>query len=124
VGYIYWRIDPAGVWQTMVFSTLAFSQMGQALASRSTQESFFKLGIASNKPGMLIAAIVFVLQLCVMYLPFLQRIFNTMPLPLPDLAISLFLSSLVFFAIEIEKWALRRGVGKPSEQGEIAGLAA
>ncbi len=124
VGYIYWRIDPAGVWQTMVFSTLAFSQMGQALASRSTHESFFKLGITSNKPGMLIAAIVFVLQLCVMYLPFLQRIFNTMPLPLPDLAISLFLSSLVFFAIEIEKWALRRQAGKPSEQGEIAGLAA
>jgi Ca2+-transporting ATPase len=98
--------------------------MGQALASRSTHESFFKLGIASNKPGMLIAAIVFVLQLCVMYLPFLQRIFNTMPLPLPDLAISLFLSSLVFFAIEIEKWALRRQAAKPSKQGEIAGLAA
>jgi Ca2+-transporting ATPase len=73
---------------------------------------------------MLIAAIVFVLQLCVMYLPFLQRIFNTMPLALPDLAISLFLSSLVFFAIEIEKWALRRQARKPSEQGEIAGLAA
>jgi Ca2+-transporting ATPase len=124
VGYVYWRIDPAGVWQTMVFSTLAFTQMGQALASRSAHESFFKLGIASNKPGMLIAAIVFVLQLFVMYVPFLQKIFNTIPLPLPDLALSLFLSSIVFFAIEIEKWALRRRSFKMSGRGESSGFVA
>lgn len=123
VGYTYWRIDPNGVWQTMVFSTLAFSQMGQALASRSAQESLFKLGITSNKVGMAIAGVVFLLQLLVIYLPFLQKIFNTRPLSMPDLAISLLLSSVVFIAIEIEKWVLRRQQVGPSSAGQTAGLA-
>jgi P-type Ca2+ transporter type 2C len=64
------------------------------------------------------------LQLFVMYVPFLQKIFNTIPLPLPDLAVSLFLSSIVFFAIEIEKWALRRRSFKMSERGKSAGFVA
>ncbi len=123
VGYIYWRIDPQGVWQTMVFSTLAFSQMGQALASRSSHESLFKIGIASNKIGMAIAGIVFLLQLLVIYLPFFQRIFTTKPLSLKDLGISLMLSSLVFVAIEIEKWMIRRQSIKMPMAGESAGMA-
>ena len=38
IGYIYWRQDPEGTWQTMTFTSLAFAQMAQALASRSTRE--------------------------------------------------------------------------------------
>jgi hypothetical protein len=54
------------------------------------------------------AGVVFVLQLAVLYLPFLQRIFYTQPLSSRDLAVSLVFSSLVFWAIELEKWLARR----------------
>jgi Ca2+-transporting ATPase len=108
VGYVYWRLDPNGPWQTMTFTTLAFSQMAQALATRSRRESFFKIGLRSNIPGMILAGVVFILQLAVLYIPFLQSIFYTRPLSVQDLALSLVLSSSVFWAIELEKWLARR----------------
>jgi Ca2+-transporting ATPase len=57
---------------------------------------------------MILAGVVFLLQLAVLYVPFLQNIFYTRPLLLQDLAISLALSSLVFWMIELEKWFIRR----------------
>jgi Ca2+-transporting ATPase len=50
------------------------------------------------------------LQLQVIYIPVLNGIFHTMPLPLFDLAVCLALSSLVLVAVEIEKWLVRRGL--------------
>ncbi|NQS92022.1 MAG: cation transporting ATPase C-terminal domain-containing protein, partial [Chloroflexi bacterium] len=41
-------------------------------------------------------------------LPPLQEIFNTKPLPLLELALSLGLSLVVFLAVETEKWLKRR----------------
>ncbi len=108
VGYVYWRMNPNGVWQTMVFTTLAFSQLAQALASRSGRESLFRAGIASNKAGMALAVCMFLLQMAVVYLPFLQDFFKTKPLSPADLVISLALSAMVLVAIELEKWLLRR----------------
>jgi Ca2+-transporting ATPase len=108
VGYMYWLADPSGVWQTMTFSTLAFAQLAQALAARSRRESLFKIGLRSNLPGMLLAIVVFGLQLLVIYIPYLQNFFNTQPLSLRDLTLSLAAGSLVFLAIETEKWSIRR----------------
>lgn len=112
VGYIYWRNNPDGNWQTMTFTTLAFSQIAQALATRSRRESFFKLGARSNPAGLALALIVFGLQLAVIYTPFLQTILNTRALSLTDLLISIVLSSFVFSAMEIEKWLIRRSDSK------------
>jgi Ca2+-transporting ATPase len=91
----------------MTFTTLAFAQIFQAMASRSTRESFFSLGFRSNVAGSLLALLVFALQLVVVYVPFFQGLFNTQPLTGGQLSVSVLLSSLVFFAIEIEKWFLR-----------------
>jgi Ca2+-transporting ATPase len=54
--------------------------------------------------------VTLLLQLAVIYLPALNDIFHTRPLPVFDLAVCLALSSLVLFAVEIEKWLLRRGM--------------
>ena len=95
-------------WQTMVFSTLAFAQMWQALASRSSRESLFTLGLRSNPTLLVMLGITFVLQLAVIYVPFLQAFFSTVPLPAPDLLLALTLGSVVFIAIELQKWLARR----------------
>jgi Ca2+-transporting ATPase len=108
IGYIYWLAKPTGVWQTMTFSTLAFAQFAQALAARSRRDSFFKIGMRSNLPGAFLALTVLGLQLLVIYNPWLQNFFLTQPLSLQDLTISLGAGSLVFLAIEIEKWFIRR----------------
>jgi Ca2+-transporting ATPase len=97
-------------WQTMVFTVLCLSQMGNVLALRSERESLFSQGLFSNKP--LIGAFVFtiVLQMTTIYIPFLNPIFKTQPLSLDELLITLGLSSIVFFAVEAEKlWKRRNG---------------
>ncbi|MDH4362392.1 MAG: cation transporting ATPase C-terminal domain-containing protein, partial [Nitrospirota bacterium] len=53
--------------------------------------------------------LTFALQLATIYVPFLNPIFHTMPLTLDQLGLCLLLSSVVFFAVELEKWVRRRG---------------
>lgn len=102
LGYTYW-LGGYSNWQTMIFATLAFSQIWQALATRSSQESLFKIGLFSNRLLAMMVLGVFSAQLAVIYIPFLQGFFNAQSLSLADLAISLGVSSLVFIAIEAEK---------------------
>jgi Ca2+-transporting ATPase len=107
MGYYVW-LTGSPTWQTMVFTTLTLSQMGNVLAIRTERQSLFKVGLFSNRAIVGAVLLTFLLQMAVVYLPFLQAIFNTTPLPLTDLAISLVLSTVVFFGVEIKKWVVRR----------------
>ncbi len=91
-------------WQTMIFTTLAFSQVWQALASHSRQSTFsFIKGIFSNPLLIGLVAFTFVLQVTVIYVPFLGKVFQTVPLTAVDFVVSLAVSSLVFISMELEK---------------------
>ncbi len=94
----------------MVFSVLTFSQLFHALAVRSESASLFKLGLASNLPMLGAVLFTFGLQSMVIYVPALNPVFHTQPLPLTDLIACLLISSLVLFAVEIEKWLVRRKI--------------
>jgi P-type Ca2+ transporter type 2C len=95
-------------WQTMVFTVLCLSQMGHVLAIRSEKESLFTQGLFSNKPLLGAFLLTFGLQMATIYVPFLNPIFKTEPLTMFELAFTLVLSSVVFIAVEIEKWVKRR----------------
>ncbi len=97
-------------WQTMVFTVLALSQLGHAMAVRSERDSLFTQGIWTNRP--LLGAVVFTLalQLAVIYVPWLNGIFHTQPLTFGELALCLALSCVVFAGVEIEKALIRAGV--------------
>ncbi len=95
-------------WQTMVFTVLCLSQMGNVLTIRSEKESFFSLGLFSNKPLLGAFLLTFMLQMATIYVPFLNSIFKTQPLSFGELIICLLLSSVVFLGVEIAKWTRRR----------------
>ena len=94
-------------WQTMVFTVLCLSQMGHALAIRGDRESLFRQGLLSNRPLLGAVALTFVLQMATVYVPFLQPVFKTEPLSAGELGAALVASSVVFWAVEIEKWRKR-----------------
>jgi Ca2+-transporting ATPase len=96
-------------WQTMVFTVLTLSQMGNVLALRSEHASFFQLGPWSNLPLLGAVALTVALQMATIYIPALNPIFKTEPLDLDELVLCLALSSVVFVAVEIEKWFIRQG---------------
>lgn len=108
VGYFVWLNDPEGPWQTMVFTTLVLSQMGNALAMRSNKLSLFNIGLFSNR--LMVNAVLgtLALQLLLIYLPPLQSIFKTKALSLTELAICLVASIAVFVVLESYKSFLRR----------------
>lgn len=98
-----WAIKTDSHWQTMVFTVLCLSQMGNVLSIRSEKESFFKLGLFSNMPLIGAFLLTFVLQMIIIYTPFLNPIFKTEPLTFFELIIAIGISSIVFFMAEIEK---------------------
>ncbi len=95
-------------WQTMVFTSLAFAQIGQALATRSSNASLFQIGLRSNPVLLAMIGVVFVLQLMVVYLPPLQGFFETRPLTLVDILVALGAGVVVFGAIELEEMITQR----------------
>jgi Ca2+-transporting ATPase len=99
-----WTITTGSIhWQTMVFTVLCLTQLGNVLAIRSERESLFTIGLFSNEPLLGAVLVSFLLQMAVVYLPPLNSVFRTEPLSLGELALALVSSSLIFFAVETEK---------------------
>ncbi len=82
--------------------------MSLALGMRSNLDSLFNIGLGSNKPILGAVALTFILQLAVVYIPWLRSLFQTQPLSTRDLVVSLAISTVGFWAIELEKWVIRR----------------
>ncbi len=103
-------------WQTVVFTVLTFSQLFHSLAVRSERVSLCQLGLTSNLPMLGAVLLTVAMQLAVIYLPALNPIFKTQPLPLFDLGVCFALSSVVLLAVEVEKALIRRGrlYGEPA----------
>ncbi|MEZ5541930.1 MAG: cation-translocating P-type ATPase [Pseudomonadota bacterium] len=97
-------------WQTMVFTVLTVSQLFHALAVRSETESLLVLGLRSNLPLLGAVLGTLLLQLAVIYVPALNGVFHTRPLPLADLLLCLAVAALVLVAVELEKSLVRRGL--------------
>jgi Ca2+-transporting ATPase len=92
------------VYPTMVFTTLALAQMGNALAIRSDRLLLVQLGLFTNPALLGAVALTFLLQMAVVYVPFLQNIFDTVPLSFEQLLLSLGFSTIVFIVVELVKW--------------------
>jgi Ca2+-transporting ATPase len=90
-------------WQTMVFTILCLGQLLLALAMRSERLSFFRLGAFSNPILLFVVVGSFIVQMILIYNPFLNTIFKTQPLTFRELAFCLVISFLVFLAVEIGK---------------------
>jgi Ca2+-transporting ATPase len=96
-------------WQSMAFTVLTLSQVAHVLAVRSEHESTFRLGLMSNRPLLGAVLLTAGLQLATLYVPALRSVFRTTALSLVELLACVGIASLVFVAVELEKWMIRRG---------------
>lgn len=93
---------------TIAFSVLCLAQLGHAMAIRSHKYSTFSLGFFSNRLLIFSVVLTFLLQLALIYIPFLNKAFKTVPLSLPQLAFVMLFSVVIFVAVEIEKFLIRK----------------
>ena len=76
-------------WQTVVFTVLTVSQLFHSLAVRSETASLFTIGLFSNLPMLGAVVLTVLLQMAVIYVPALNPVFHTQPLPMFDLVVCL-----------------------------------
>jgi Ca2+-transporting ATPase len=94
--------------QTVAFATLVVSELLRAFTIRSERLSAFRIGLATNKWMLLATGSSLLILLGVIYIPFLDPIFNTFPLGWRDWAILLPFAFADSVANEIYKLILRR----------------
>ncbi len=94
--------------RTAALAVLSCSQLFHAFNCRSMKVSLFKLGVFSNPSLVLATGSSFLLQLSIIYVPFLQTIFKTQALSLLDLGVIIAFSSLPLWAMELVKALNRR----------------
>ncbi|MFN2284692.1 MAG: cation-translocating P-type ATPase, partial [Anaerolineae bacterium] len=101
VGYFYYTPGSV-VWQTMMFTTLAFTQIGHALGLRAAGKNLLA-GLRANPVLIGVAVLTTLLQLAAVYVPFLDTFFQVTPLSAADFALCVGLGGVVWVAVEIEK---------------------
>jgi len=103
----YYQADLAHA-RTMTLITMAMYQWFNAWNCRSETRSLFELGLFSNP--WLIAAMLLVLSLqsAIVYIPFMQHIFKTVPLSLHDWVVVVILAAPIVVIEEIRKVVARK----------------
>jgi P-type Ca2+ transporter type 2C len=105
LGFGYYAAD-LEQWQTIMFTTLAFMQIGQAFATRSSTQSLREIGWRSNPVMLGIAGLVAALQLLAVYTP-LREFLDLESLSAVDLAVCIVAGIGLLALVEAVKWRLR-----------------
>ena len=95
--------------ETMAFVTLALAELPIAFTTRSERYPLFRLGVFSNKWMQRAVGLSVVLTLVVIYVPFLNKPFNTVPLSLQHWEVILPLAIIPAIVAEVSKYFVRRG---------------
>lgn len=108
IGYFYFNPDnPEDIyWQSMIFCTIGFTQIGHALGLRASSQSVFSFKSNMLFTGMLLLTLV--LHVGVIYIPFASRFFTLVPLEMKDLIISVGLGMLLLVGVQIERRILKK----------------
>jgi Ca2+-transporting ATPase len=94
--------------ETMAFVTLTFAELTRAFTSRSERYTLFRIGLFSNMTMVYAVASSFVLSMAIIYVPFMQPVFDTAPLGWAEWRIVLPLLFVPPLAHEVTKVVLAR----------------
>ncbi len=106
------------VQQTMVFTTLCFIQLVNALSTRSSNRHLFSRGLFDNRGMWGAILLTMMLQLAIIYIPFLHPVFKTTSLNLTCMAVIAGATLACGFGFEILKLTGHKTAGKKTDVGE------
>ena len=115
IGRMWDPADPL-LAESMAFVTLSASELVRAYTARSERTSLFRMGVFSNKYMQYAVAVSVVLLLAVVYIPFLQPIFNTVSLGAREWALILPLLLIPSVAAEATKSIIRAQGPQPAAE--------
>jgi Ca2+-transporting ATPase len=100
--------------RTLAFCAIVAFEWLMAFSARSDEHSVFKLGVFRNRALVISIGVAVLLQMAVVYVPFLQTAFGTFPLTLRDWGIVVLAAGGLFALEEIRKalWPKLYSFGK------------
>ena len=93
---------------TMMLAGVVFSQIGMVLNNRTDVESVFKRGLFTNRYINIGILVEIVILAAVIYVPFLNGVFNTAPIGLAEWGYLLCIPFVVFGVEELRKLFVRK----------------
>ena len=111
LGLSVWLLD-AGYSEnevrTITLQTIVLCQAFHLFNSRSIRQPAYALDFWGNKAVFAVCGLMILLQLAVVYLPFMNTVFGTVPLGAKGWLIPILLGVIVFLVVEVEKYVMRR----------------
>jgi magnesium-transporting ATPase (P-type) len=94
--------------RTVTLQTIVLCQAFHLFNSRSIRQPVYALNFFGNRAVFAVIGLMAALQLAVTYLPFMNRVFGTIPLKPESWAAPALLGAFVFVVVECEKFVMRR----------------
>ncbi len=94
--------------RTVLLQMLVCAQWVYMINCRNSEGFSLNRGLLANKGIWLVTGVLLLLQLAIIYLPFMQMLFGTEALPLRYWGVTLAVAGVMFFIVEIEKRLTRR----------------
>lgn len=94
--------------RTVLLQTLVTAQWVYMLNCRSASRFSLDSGMLKNRGIWLVSGVLVLLQALIIYLPLMNTLFGTRPLPFKYWLIALVVGAVLFSIVELEKWLTRR----------------
>jgi Ca2+-transporting ATPase len=111
IGLKFWPVSHGQINDTaatMAFMTLSFSELLRAFTARSERYPLLKIGMFKNKSMNWAVLVSSLLLVAVLYVPFLQPVFSTVPLGWEHWEVLVPLLFIPAIAAEVTKWFVSR----------------
>lgn len=97
--------------RTIAVNTLVFGELFYLFNCRKVNESVLNKSFFTNKAALLVSAILIILQIGYTYLPFMNTLFDTIPMSIEQWLFPLAGGVIVFIIVEIEKFVTGKIIG-------------
>jgi len=106
---------------TMTFAGVVTTQVGAVMGCRTDRTSIFRIGFFTNRLVLWGIAVELTLLVTLIYVPFLQPVFNTATIGLGEWAYLFAWTPVIFLLDEVRKAILRRRERSASLKPEVTG---
>ena len=94
--------------RTVLLQMMVPAQLLHMLNCRSTNSFSLDRGILKNRGIWLVSGVLMLLQALIIYLPLMNTLFGTRPLPFKYWVIAFIVGAAIFVVVELEKQLTRR----------------
>jgi len=104
---LIWQ-QPVEQARSVAFTVMVVAQLVHAFNCRSDRWSLFQVGVTTNHALIWAVAVSLAMQVAILAIPMMQRIFKVAPLPIEDWELMVLMALVPLAVVEVAKWLRRQ----------------